>query len=191
LFLVDKYFGFTTKWIRLKTTEQNLSATMSDFRKDFILFLATVNGQFTRELYVQAQQKISAFRKKVDTIKTTEVMDWLKEYQQSMVDLSAKIDKSNAEAAAIIQKISQDGETGSLILKVSNAQHFDGIQISVDDLVVKKVIKINESLIRNLAPRLHSLQVTATLDNKTFLFDKIFEIKPKTTETLSVTLPEQ
>ena len=190
LFLLDKYLGFTTKWIRLKTTELNLSIALSDFIQDWIIFLATVNGQFTKELYVEGQQKISALRKKVDDIKKLETQDWLKEYQQSMIELSGKVDKMSQQAATDLQTVTEQQKKGSLILKIANAQKFDTIKLKLDDVAVKDISKRNESLIENLVPKHYSLLVTGTLNKKETSFDKIIEITAKNTTTETITIPE-
>ncbi len=190
LFLCDKYLGFTSKWIRLKSAELNFSIARSNFIQDWIIFLATVNGQFTKELYIEGQKKISDFREKIDEIKKNEAQDWLKDYQQTMTDLSGKIDKMNQQAATDQQALIDQQKTSALIIKITNTQKFDLVKIKLDNEKVREVEKISEVLIENLAPKRYSLNVIGISAEKEHSFDKIIEISSKAALTESVTIPE-
>ena len=104
LLLFDKYYGFSSSWVRFTLTSYDLENARNTFIKNWqILYLS--NQPLTLEKYVLLANSIIEFQQILYGIVKTETSQWAKEFQQNFNDLIAAL---NSQAEVIKKQIAEE-----------------------------------------------------------------------------------
>lgn len=148
LLAADKFYGFSTGWIRYIKTQLALERALADLRYDWVILTAKVTNQQPNADQVQAiVQKLKEFVDFVRTQIEQETEAWVVEFQASLSDLTASL-KAQTEAT----------KPGTLQVTVTNADKFEKITALLDQ-VKELTLQGNQCLFPSVAPGVHGVTV--------------------------------
>lgn len=94
--MLDRFFGFSTSWIRSTLTGMDLETMRNTFIEHWqIVYLENV--PLTKARYFNLVKEIVLFRDAVDKAVRTETETWAREFEQSMRELSKSLNTQNSE----------------------------------------------------------------------------------------------
>ena len=175
---IDKFYGFSTGWIRYIKTELALQGALIQLRYDWFTLLAKVeNSQPTQDQIQLMLQKLEAFVVSVNTQVGQETDAWILEFQSGLAELANTL-KSRAEAA----------KPGSLRVTVANAKDFDGgVKAVLDHGVDERSIEGTQCLFSAVAPGPHEVLARGLKGGKPYTATSVVQVSANS--LASVTLP--
>ena len=175
---IDKFYGFSTGWIRYIKTELALQGALIQLRYDWFTLLAKVeNSQPTQDQIQLMLQKLEAFVVSVNTQVGQETDAWILEFQSGLAELANTL-KSRAEAA----------KPGSLQVTVPNAKDFDGgVKAVLDHGVDERSIEGTQCLFSAVAPGPHEVLARGLKGGKPYTATSVVQVSANS--LASVTLP--
>lgn len=179
---VDKFYGFSTGWIRYIRTELTLQAALLQLRYDWFALLAKVAQSHPAPDQVQLMlQKLQAFVAFVNKQVEQETDAWILEFQSGLAELAGML-KSRAEAA----------RPGSLQVTVPNAKDFDGgVKAVLDRGVEERQVEGTQCLFSAVAPGPHEVLVRGTKSGITYEATGVVQVSPNALASLPlpITVP--
>jgi hypothetical protein len=121
---LDRFFGFSSAWIRYITTEMRIRRILQGFRLDWETDKATWKGETPNDEQIQrVLARVKAFVLDVATIVEAETNSWAEEFQSTLKQIEEAA-KAKAEATAL----------GGVNVTVTNGSQCDGgWQLIVDE----------------------------------------------------------
>jgi hypothetical protein len=153
--LLDRFFGFSSSWIRFIVTKQKIEAALQTFRYEWEAEKMLMTTQALQDL-TQTQvwiTKCAAFAAEVQAYMTEETMAWVDQFKLALQDVEKKLEAQ-----------SQIALTGAVNVTVENGNDFgDGWQLYVDARRIGAFRGISGAA-RDIAPGLHVIKVIAQKD---------------------------
>ena|ERR1700722_3261453 len=193
----DKYFGYSTGWMRYITTAMSLETLLRNFRLDWARTTSGLAGAPPSGAVLEVLlQKIQDFCGAARTLVEKETQAWVMEFQTNLSQLEkeAKAAMENARAAAeTAQKETQAaaGSTrpGAIDLTVENVLETDrGYDVYVDGELRKSAVTGKTCGIMDVTPGLHELAVTAEISGLPAHASQIVNVSAGVAVTAGITL---
>jgi hypothetical protein len=166
LLLLDRFFGFSTGWMRYMATELQLRQIAQELQMEWETQRASWKGDPPGEEQVQEMMaRCRTFVSQVNTIVRDETNAWMAEFQSAL----SQIDEAAKARPAIT-------EPGALNLTVTNgeaAQH--GWTLILDD-GKPETYRGRMAGKRNLMPGLHRIAVAAKIDGQDMQAEKVAKV---------------
>jgi hypothetical protein len=168
----DKYFGYSTGWMRYITTAMSLETLLRNFRLDWAKTTSGMGGAAPSGAVLEVLiQKIQDFCVAARTLVEKETQAWVMEFQTNLSQLEKEAKAAMDSARAAVESAQKESKTGAdstrpgaIDLTVENVLDTDhGYSVAVDDETRKSGVTSKTCAIMNVAPGLHELAVTATL----------------------------
>jgi hypothetical protein len=175
----DKYYGFSTGWIRYIKTQLALERALADLRYDWLILTAKITNQQPSPDQIQAVvQKLKDFVDFVRTQIEQETEAWVVEFQASLSDLTASL-KAETEAT----------KPGTVQVTVTNSDKFEKI-MAVLDQVTEMMLHGNQCLFPSVAPGVHGVMVRGTTeDGKESTGTAVVTVTAGAQASVSITVP--
>jgi hypothetical protein len=170
----DKYFGYSTGWMRYITTAMSLETALRNFRLDWARTTSGLAGTTPSGVVLEALlQKIQEFCVAARMLVEKETQAWVMEFQTNLSQLEKEAKAAMDSARAAVQTAQKESKTaadstrpGSIDLAVENVLDTDhGYTVAVDGEIRKSGVTSKTCVIMNVAPGLHELAVTATISS--------------------------
>lgn len=179
LVLFDKYFGFSTGWMRNIMTQMSLEKALKEFQFDW----AILNAQQQCQQPPQSNalvflQKAKDFCVQIDGLIKQETDAWVAEFQTNIAELEKAL---KSEVAA--------RKPGGIKITVKNARDFEKVELRLNDCQVKELVGVSESVLDSVPPGRHEIMAIGKKANKEFKESKVIEVQPATTASVEITLP--
>jgi len=193
----DKYFGYSTGWMRYIMTAMSLETSLRNFRLDWARTTSGLAGAVPNEAALETLlQKIQDFCIGARTMVEKETQAWAMEFQTNLSQLekqaSAALDtaRSHAEAAQKESKASADStRPGAIDLTVENVLDTDqGYDVFIDGEQRKSAVTGRTCAIMNVSPGLHEIAVKATLSGAPVHESQSVSVAAATPTKVSMTL---
>jgi len=153
---LDRFFGFSTAWMRFLTTEIQIRTALQAFQLDWEIQRATWKGTTPTDQQVQDMlARCQAFLGQVNTLLEHEMTAWMQEFQATLqqIDDSAK---AQTEANTL----------SGVNISVSNGdQCTNGWELSIDNGSRKRYLGKTAAL-RDLTPGIHTVRVEGRINGK-------------------------
>lgn len=174
---LDKFFGFSTGWVRYITTAQALQESLYAFQLDWARGMSKLGGEIPTPGQIEAfLQMAKEFSTRVMEVVTQETQQWVMEFQSSLADLE-KATKAQIES----------GRPGALTVTVGNAALSES-PVTVDiDGVAYGALSGNAWAARQLAPGMHTVLVTGHKAGKALQGSGTVVVPPGGTAKLDLT----
>ncbi len=186
LLVMDRFFGYSSSWIRFTMTSLQLRQSLQSFRLDWeLIMVGWKGGEPTPEQALEAIGQCKNFLTKCNNLILEETTTWKTDFEKALKE----IDES-AKTAPVVQS------TGAINLKITNGSDCKtGWKLAVDGGTFEPG-NGNMAARRNLVPGIHVIRVegelTETIDGKptakTARAEIVFNITAATVATESVTL---
>jgi len=177
LVLLDKFWGFTSAWIRFLQTGQELSAKLDTFRMDWEAHRCAWKAGRPDDAQVAAGLDLCrAFVNEVHAVVRLETAQWAAEFQ-SMIK---QIEESSREAASA-------RGTGAVDLQVTNGDQCDGgWRLGVDGGPLQA--RRGKAVSLKLSPGIHTLAAEGKIGGKDLRVEKSVKVTGGQVTAVSLTL---
>jgi hypothetical protein len=175
---IDRFFGFSTAWMRYISAELQLKQLKESFELDSEALLASLQGQPPTPDQVQTVlAAVKAFIEKVNAVVAAETAQWVDEFREAL----KQIDEGARTQVAIAQ-------VGSVQVVVANGDKTDsGWSVTVDGgLPTRHTGKT--AAIAGLLPGDHAVRVIATMAGKPARAESIASVKQGVTTSIEMSL---
>ncbi len=177
LLLLDRFFGYSSAWIRYIVAELQVKQINEEFQMDWENERAGWQGNPpTREQIIQMLARCKTFVSKVNTIVIDETNAWVQEFQNSI----KYIDDS-------LKTGTKQPEPGALNVTITNGDAVkDGWKLKIDN-GDSETYSGKTAAKKNLTPGNHLIKIEAMIDDKSKQIEKVINIPPGNTcnETFS------
>ncbi len=169
---LDKYFGYSTGWMRYISTGMSLETLLRNFRLDWAKATAGLAGVTPSGAVLETLlQKIQDFSVAARALVEKETQAWVMEFQSNLSQLEKEAKAAMDSARTAVETAQKDAKSsadstrhGAIDLTVENVLDTDaGFSVSVDGELRKSAVTSKTCAIMNVAPGLHELAVTASL----------------------------
>jgi hypothetical protein len=193
----DKYFGYSTGWMRYITTAMTLETALRNFRLDWARTTCGLAGAPPSAAVTEALlQKIQDFCVAARTSVEKETQAWVMEFQTNLSQLEKEARDALDSARTRTETAQKEAEAaavstrpGGIDLAVENVLDTErGYDVSVNGELRKNAVTSKTCAIMNVAPGLHELTVTATIGAAPAHASQIVTIAAATALKVSVTL---
>ncbi len=154
--LLDRFFGFSSAWMRFLTTEMRIRNALQAFQMDWEIQRASLKGAEPNDDQVQEMlSSCKTFLTQINAFIAEEMAAWRQEFQTAL----KQVDDA-ARAQAEIRKL------GGANVVVKNGDQCDsGWELSVDGGTRKRYTGRTAAL-RDLIPGIHAIKVAGTIKGK-------------------------
>ncbi len=163
---LDRFFGFSTAWMRFLSTELKIRNALQLFRVEWEIKSSSLKGTPPNE--DQLQERLVACRDFLVTINSaveSEMLAWKNEFQTAL----KQIDDA-AQAKQEIEKL------GGVNIRIKNPNLcIDGWSVSIDD-GLKKKCEGKTAAFNNLQPGMHKIKLTSSVGEDTYTAEKAVTI---------------
>ncbi len=155
LLFLDKFFGFSSAWIRFMTTSMEIESQTSVFRQKMEIELFKLKSGMapdTPDKQLELLLMVKDFTLQIDELVKQETQNWAVEFQSNIAELmkmaSSKMESMNPGCVKVTIKSSLDPQKMTIKL--------DGIE--------KDTPRGNEVLIEHVSPGSHTVIVSGNID---------------------------
>ncbi len=176
---IDRFFGFSTSWIRYITAQLQIKQIRESFELDWQVARASFGGKPpSTEQVLSVLASAKAFLEKVNEIVASETAKWIAEFMEALKQIEEK-----AKAGGSVP------QTGSISLTVLNGADVSppGWNLSIDHAPLVIYTGKTAAMI-GLMPGDHLLRVTGTIGNRTLRAEQVATVRPSTVTHLEITL---
>jgi hypothetical protein len=148
LLFLDRFFGFSSGWVRYITTEFEIRKQIREFEMRWQIEMSRIDlceEQLTCDKMIQMLTMLKDFSASVDELIKQETNTWATEFQNNISELQ-KIASAKME----------EFRPGFIKVVVKNRTAYKDLVIKVDD-IDRKVLVGNEALIDNVTPGPHTI----------------------------------
>lgn len=177
----DRFFGFSTGWLRFIKTQLLLEAGLDQFRLDWVSLVAKVQGGKPTDDEVQRMLKrLQAFTQFTDSQVQQETNAWILEFQTNLAEL-AKAAEARAEAQ----------RPGQVLVSVSNAADFDRPVTASLDGVETKQAEDGQLIFFGVSPGDHRVVISGAKGGQPHQDARMVHVPPGGETSVSMTLTAQ
>jgi hypothetical protein len=176
---VDKFFGFSSAWMRYITSALFLERALSEFRLEWAMLRAKLGGRPPTPDQVQLMiQRIKEFVLRVDSEVEKETQEWISEFQKNLAEIerSAQSRAESARPGAIDVTVANGMETG------------DGFTVSLDGMTVATV-RGTRYQVGYVPPGTHKVAVSGRIGGKALDASELVNVPPGAIAKVALALP--
>ena len=176
--LADRFFGFSSAWMRFITTELQLRQLLDEFQLDWDAERASWKGAApTDEQTQRGIGRCRTFISHVNGIVRDETKLWVTEFQESLRQLDDTM-KARSQASAV----------GALNVVVANGHDSkDGWSLSIDGGPSRRA-QGQTAAIGDLSPGHHTVRAVGVIGGKPVAAEKAISISPGAVAAIELTL---
>jgi hypothetical protein len=175
---LDRFFGFSSGWIRSMTASLNIEAWLKEYEYDWALQRSMLAG--SRPTPAQAQmmiQKSTAFTAKISATVQEETRQWTEEFQASLKTLDQSMKRQATSA-----------DPGTLVIHVTNGSDAtDGWKVKVNSRP-EETHRGKSAVLTGLYAGTHQVVLSGKISGKEVFAEAAAEVKAGGTSTVDVTL---
>jgi hypothetical protein len=175
---LDRFFGFSSAWIRFLTTEMQIRNALHQFLLDWELQRIKLEGEIPDLDRIQAMaQRCKDFICQINEILKDEMDDWVQEFRRNLAEID-KAAKARAQATSF----------SAVNVKVSNGDQCEhGWELSIDDGAPSRH-RGKTVAVPSLLTGQHTVRVIGTIAGKELRAEAAFNTTGGRTEMVSLTL---
>jgi hypothetical protein len=167
LVMLDRFFGFSSAWVRYISTELHLRQILEEFRLDFEAEKAAwKDATATDEQLQRALASCHSFVTRVNAIVREETNLWVAEFQDTLKQID-----ENAKA-----KLAATAVPGAVSLVITNGDQCEGEwMLSIDDGTTRSGHG-KTAAISGLVPGIHTLRIDGSIGAKAVRAEKAITV---------------
>jgi hypothetical protein len=103
MILLDKFYGYSSSWMRYVTTYQEIQASLEEFRINWRKQILKLNSNLppTDEQVVAVFDLLASFLKSINDSVRSETQGWIVEFKGALADIDKTVEAQKAAAAAL------------------------------------------------------------------------------------------
>jgi len=177
---LDKFFGYSSGWMRYITTAMKLQRMVEEFNVDWAILCASMRGNIADTIEREAMlRRVQTFLQSVLAEVESETAAWAAEYRSNLAELE-KSAKQQLEAS----------RPGVINLKVSNVgKAKNGVVVFLDD-VPRQTITSTDYQMSPVFPGDHFVKIQASIGEKPVTAGASIRVEAGQSITMTLSLPE-
>ena len=166
--LLDKFFGFSSGWMRYITTGMSIQKSLSQFRLDWAMMVAQLGGKNPTPDQVQLMiTRLREFVALVDSEVEMETKAWITEFQNNLADLDRSVKEQTAAQ-----------RPGAVDVTVTNGMEAtEGFAVALDGMTVATV-RGTKYQIGSVPPGPHKVSITGMVKGKSLDASELVVVPP-------------
>jgi hypothetical protein len=175
---LDRFFGFSSGWMRYINTAQTLQRLLAEFRFDWAVFGVQLSGRAPDADQVQIMiQRVKEFVLAVNYEVAQETQVWIADFQSSLAEIerSARAQMERQQPGAIE------------VLVPGGADLPQGWTLTLDGAPIRS-LRASRYLIGHVPPGLHRVTVRAVVGDRTREVSGGVQVEPGAVATVSLPL---
>lgn len=159
ILLTDRYFGFSSSWMRFMTVQMTLQRALEKFQLNWTVWQiqaitpATPPSALSSEQINSGITLLSNFQTEIGTLIDQEFQTWVAEFKEQLANLQATISKDK-----------EDQRPGNIVVSISAAAALKGPRLLYVDNQFANQTDNSTALLTALSPGSHLLTVKAVSD---------------------------
>jgi SMODS and SLOG-associating 2TM effector domain 2 len=177
---LDRFFGFSSGWMRYITTKMTLERALSDFRFEWAMMAAMQGKSLPASEQIQQMiQRVKEFSSAINTHVDQETQSWVSEFKTNIAEIE-KTAKAQAEAA----------RPGAIEVIVQNGMETDsGFTVTLDGMRHGAAVRGTKYHIGYLSPGPHMVVVEGTIEGEPLDASEYVNVLPGEVVKASLSLP--
>ena len=177
---LDRFFGFSSGWMRYIMTALALETALSEFRMEWAMIVAKLGGETPTSEQVQSMlQRLKEFVAFVDGKVEEETRDWVSEFKTSI---------SDAERTA--KELGAAARPGAIDVTVTNGMDAEsGFDVALDGMNVRAGVRGTKYQVGYVPPGPHKVEVTARVGGQTLEASELVNVAPGEIAKATLALP--
>ena len=187
----DRYFGYSTGWMRYITTAMALETALRNFRLDWARATAAQGGVAPSGENLEALlKKIQDFCVAARALVEKETQAWVTEFQSNLSELEKDAKAAIEKAKSSVNNAETDAKRpGAIALTVENFADLEGgYDVCINDKSRLTAVTTRTTNIMDVPPGLHDLVVKGTITGAPAHASAIVTVEPAGKVDVSVTL---
>ena len=175
----DRFFGFSSGWMRYISTKMVLEKELSEFRFDWAMMIAKFGKESPTPDQIQLMiQRLKEFLVLVNSNVENETNTWISEFKSSLADIE-KAAKAQGEAT----------KPGAIAITVTNGMETEeGFTVTLDGMDVKTV-RGTKYQIGYVSPGNHKIAVRGTINKEVLDASELVNVDPGEIASVTLALP--
>ena len=176
---LDKYFGFSSGWMRYITTMMTLERRLSEFRYDWAMMLAKLGKNIPTTDQIQLMiQRLKDFLTSVDTLVEQETQAWISEFKTNLAEVE-KDAKAHGETS----------RPGAIDISLTNGLRTEnGFTVAIDGMEVRRVHGTKYQIVY-VPPGAHNISVAGVIAGKQVEASEIVNVAPGAIASVTMAFP--
>jgi hypothetical protein len=176
---LDRFFGFSSGWIRYITTKMTLERALSDFRFEWAMIVAKLGGQDPTPDQVQLMiQRVKEFSSAINTHVDQETQAWVSEFKTNIAEIE-KTAKDQAEAS----------RPGAIEITVTNGMDTEGGFTVILDGMEVRTVRGTKYQIGYVPPGPHKVAVAGVIKGEDLDASELVNVLPGEIAKATLALP--
>jgi hypothetical protein len=175
----DRFFGFSSGWMRYITSKMTLERMLSEFRMDWAMMVAKLGNNAPTTDQVQLMiQRLKEFLVAINTHVEQETQTWVSEFKTNLAEI---------EKTAATQRDS--ARPGAIDITVTNGMETeDGFTVMLDGMEVK-TIRGTKYQIGYVPPGPHKIAVSGRIKGESLDASELANVAPGEIAKVTLALP--
>ncbi|HXI23793.1 MAG TPA: SLATT domain-containing protein [Pyrinomonadaceae bacterium] len=176
----DKFFGFSSGWMRYLGAKMLIERALSEFRLDWAMMVAKLRENSPTTDQVQLMiQRVKEFLLTVNNHVEQETQAWVSEFRTNL----AEIEKSAKEQG-------ESSRPGAIDITVTNGMDTKGgFTVTLDGMEVKTMLRGTKYQIGYVAPGPHRIAVSGEIKNEMLDASELVNVAPGEIAKVTLALP--
>jgi hypothetical protein len=176
---LDRFFGFSSGWMRYISTKMTLEKSLSEFRLDWAMLVAKLGANPPTADQVQLMiQRVREFLLAVTTQVEQETQAWVSEFKTNLAEVE-KTAKAQGESTS----------PGAIDITVTNGLDTeDGFTVEIDGMQVKRIRGTNHQ-IGYVPPGPHKIAVSGKINGEQRDASELVNVAPGEIAKATLALP--
>jgi hypothetical protein len=175
----DRFFGFSSGWMRYITSKMTLERMLSEFRMDWAMMVAKLGKNAPTTDQVQLMiQRLKEFLVAINTHVEQETQTWVSEFKTNLAEI---------EKTATAQR--ESARPGAIDITVTNGMETeDGFTVTLDGMEVK-TIHGTKYQIGYVPPGPHKIAVAGKINGESLDASELANVAPGEIAKVTLALP--
>ncbi|MEO5891951.1 MAG: SLATT domain-containing protein [Ferruginibacter sp.] len=175
----DRFFGFSSGWMRYITTKMSLERALSEFRMDWAIMLSKIGASALTPDQVQLMiRRLKEFLVLVNNSVEQETLTWVSEFKTNLAEIE-KTAKTQSEAT----------RPGAIAVTVTNGMDTeDGFTVTLDGMDIR-VVHGTKYQIGYVSPGTHKISIKGKINGESLDASELISVSPGETAAVTLALP--
>jgi ABC-type multidrug transport system fused ATPase/permease subunit len=162
LILMDKFYGYSSSWMRFVTTYQEIQTNLEDFRINWRKQILKLNANQppTDEQIIAVYDFLGSFLKSVNDSIKNETQGWVNEFKGALAEIDKTVELQKTAAAALTTTMAK----GTIELSLEDSGELDENKwtVQLDNRKEEEKVGQRSAVITQLEPGIYRVRIAAS-----------------------------
>jgi hypothetical protein len=177
MILLDKFYGFSTSWMRFVNTYQDIQSKLDAFRINWQkqVLLLNANDPPTDQQVAAMYDMLAAFSLTIDDAVRAETQAWASEFKQALADVDRTVEAQRAAAASL----AAPGHRGGINVSVADYETLDdkAWSVQLDNRQAERKVGQASAALPMLEPGHYRVRIEGARQHKPVAAEQVVAVK--------------